>query len=164
MKSAVSVVNLLLETQTMRVCAACEQEVGPVPVEPGVHKSHGYCRRHLLQIYAEDGIPLGDVQKQPDSFFPPDLSESVDASEAQRFARDTGLALHPQIQYGAMSAKDIAQLSPEQQREALTMANWEFTDRRGDQSSVAISFYAPVNATYDQMAQRWEQKKKDFGV
>lgn len=164
MKSAVSVVNLLLDAQFVRVCSKCEQEFGPVQVEPGVQKSHGLCRRHALEAYAEAGVPLEMVHKQPDTAFPPDLSESVDASEAQRFAQDTGLALHPQVQYGAIAAADVEQLPPEQQQQFASLANWEFTDRRPDQPSQGISFYVPVNATYEQMMQRWEQKKKEFGL
>lgn len=164
MKSALSVVNLLLDSPFVRVCSKCEQEFGPVPVEPGVQKSHGLCRRHALEAYADAGIPLEKVHQQPDSAFPPDLSESVDASVAQRFAQDTGLTLHPQVQYGAVSADAVAQLPPEKQQQFAALANWEFTDRRPDQPSKGISFYVPVNATYEQMMQRWNEKKQEFGV
>jgi hypothetical protein len=164
MKSALSVVNLLLDAQIMRVCSACEQEFGPVPAEPGVQKSHGLCRRHALEAYGNAGVPLEMVHKQPDSAFAPDLSESVDASVAQRFAQDTGLTLHPQVQYGAVSAATVEQLPPEKRQQFAALANWEFTDRRPDQPSQGISFYVPVNATYEQMMQRWNEKKQEFGV
>jgi len=158
MQNALNVVNMLLETQIMRVCAQCEQEYGAQPVQPGVQKSHGMCRRHALEAYAEAGVPLEMVHSQPDSAFPPDLSESVDATAAQRFAQDSGLTLHPELQYGSMAASQLALLSPDQQKQMQTLASWEFTDRRPESPTRSLTFYSPVNASYEQIAELWDKK------
>lgn len=161
MNKATQVVNMLLETQIVRVCSKCEQEHGPVPAAPGVQKSHGLCRRHALEAYKDAGIPAEKVMAMPPENFAPDLSESVNPAEAQRFAQDTGLTLHPELQYGSMSSRDVP---PELLQQMQHMAMWEFTDRRQGQPSAGITFYVPVNASYDEMMQRWEQKKKEFGL
>lgn len=154
---------MMLEAQIVRVCSKCEQERGPVQTAPGVQKSHGLCRRHAIESYQEAGIPTEKVMAMPPESFAPDLSESVNPAEAQRFAQDTGLSLHPQVTYGSMSADSLAGLDPEQRRDMEALASWEFTDR-GTGPSSGITFYVPVNASYDEMMQRWEQKKKDFGL
>lgn len=160
MRNALNVVNMLLETQNMRVCSACEKEFGTVPVQPGVQKSHGLCKRHAYIYYADAGMGREAVDRQDASAFAPDLSESVNNYEARRFAHDTGLTLHPEIQYGAIDARSVEQLPPEQKAELTKMANWEFTDRRPDGGvTQGFTFYAPVNATYDQMMALWRQKQ-----
>lgn len=77
MKPANQVVNMLLETGTQRVCAACEKEFGPVPAQPGTQKSHGICRRHMADAYREAGFPekVAELEQKPDDNFPPDLAQ-----------------------------------------------------------------------------------------
>jgi len=158
MQNALNVVNMLLETQIMRVCAQCEQEYGAQPVQPGVQKSHGLCRRHAYAAYAEAGLGPENVAAMSSDQFPPDLSESVDASTAQRFAQDSGLTLHPELQYGSMAANQLSLLSPDQQKQMQTLASWEFTDRRPESPTRSLTFYSPVNASYEQIAELWDKK------
>lgn len=169
MKNAANVVNMLLETEIVRVCMYCDQ-AKPLQVQPGQHKSHGVCRKHIAQ-YVRDmssGDPEMEAQlraslgAKPDSSFAP-TTESVDASVAQKFAQNAGLALHPEIQYGSMSAGSLDQMSPEDQATMRGMASWEFTDERPGPTE-GVTFYVPVNSTYDEMAQRWDQKQQDFKV
>lgn len=169
MKEAANVVDMLLENEIVRVCMYCDQ-TNPVRVGPGQSKSHGVCRKHIPQ-YAKDmagGNPemeaklRASLEAKPESGFAP-TTESVDASVAQKFAQDTGLSLHPEITYGSMSASSLGSLSPQEQDMMRSLASWEFTDRRPGPSS-GITFYVPVNASYEEMTQRWEQKKKDFGL
>jgi hypothetical protein len=68
-----SVVAALLEDgEQVRVCAACEQEFGPVPVPPGAIKSHGMCRRHTFEFYGD--MARAKFADKPDDYFSPDLS------------------------------------------------------------------------------------------
>ena len=47
MKDAGQIVDMLLETEQVRVCPYCDQEHG-IQVAPGQAKSHGLCcRRHM---------------------------------------------------------------------------------------------------------------------
>ena len=80
MTAASVVVSRMLETQLVRVCAQCEKEHGPVPVQTGQSKSHGMCRRHALEaaqsVPAERrGTLVESYQKAEDSWFCPDLRE-----------------------------------------------------------------------------------------
>lgn len=168
MNNAANVVNLLLETDIVRVCMYCDQ-TNPLPVQPGQHKSHGVCRKHVAQ-YVRDTAANPEAEAQmrasleakPDSSFAP-THESVDPSVAQRFAQATGLTLHPEVQYGSMQAGSLDRLSPAQRKEMETLASWEFTEKRPGAAS-GITFYIPVNASYDEMMRRWEQKKQEFNV
>jgi len=169
MKEAANVVDMLLENEIVRVCMYCDQ-IKPTRVGPGQSKSHGVCRKHIPE-YARDMAGgnaemeaklRASLEAKPDSGFAP-TTESIDASVAQKFAQDTGLSLHPEVTYGSMRADSLGALSPEAQTTMRKMASWEFTDRQPGPSS-GITFYVPVNASYEEMMQRWEQKKKDFGL
>lgn len=73
---ASQIVAYLLEYEVVRVCASCEQEMGRrVKVEPGQHRSHGYCRRHMLEYYRQADIDPGPVAAKDDRMFCPDLRE-----------------------------------------------------------------------------------------
>ena len=93
-KQAAQVVEILVESDLVRVCAACEKEFGPVRVGPGQQKSHGFCRRHSTEYYP-DSVQL--IAGMPDSFFCPDLKgsilESPDAGH-QLFRVGRGPVLH----------------------------------------------------------------------
>lgn len=154
MNKATQVVNMLLEAQVMRVCAQCEKEFGPVPVAPGTSKSHGLCKRHAIKQYQDAGLSTAKVTAMPPENFAPDLAESVSSDEAQRFARDNGLALHPKGTYGVFST--LADATPEQAKALEKLAAWQFTAPNG------ITFYAPVNSTYAEMQKQWERKQKEF--
>lgn len=67
----------------VHVCANCEEEFGKVPV-PDNKKSHGICKRHMLEFYKKFAKESGrDVSKEiariesrsPESFKCPDLKE-----------------------------------------------------------------------------------------
>lgn len=66
-------VDLLLETELVRVCSSCEQEFGPVTIQPGQHKSHGLCKRHMREMYKDFWGP--SYENRPDSDFPPDRGQ-----------------------------------------------------------------------------------------
>jgi hypothetical protein len=70
-RDALSVAARLLENEIVTVCAACEKEHGPVPVSPGVLKSHSMCKRHAQAQWSDVLTP-----EEFDSLeFAPDLSE-----------------------------------------------------------------------------------------
>ena len=79
MRAIESIVNLMLETDLLRVCSFCEQEFGKVALKPGQTKTNGYCRRHCLLV--ADELPecpekteyIADMQSKPDGFFCPDM-------------------------------------------------------------------------------------------
>ena len=77
MNPANQVVNILLETGTQRVCAACEKEFGPAPAQPGTQKSHGLCRRHMADAYKDAGFPekIAELPSKPDENFSPDMAQ-----------------------------------------------------------------------------------------
>ena len=90
MQPAAAIVNLLTETQTIKVCSHCEQEFGTVRPEPGQSKTNGLCRRHTLAV--ADSLPpeqkaefIARCAKHPDSVYCPDMSLS--ANEAQLAVR-----------------------------------------------------------------------------
>ena len=56
MQPAAAIVNLLTETQTIKVCSHCEQEFGTVRPEPGQSKTNGLCRRHTLAAAGSLGL------------------------------------------------------------------------------------------------------------
>lgn len=61
----------------VRVCASCEREFGPLRVGPGQQKSHGFCRRHMIDYALRElGDPgyAGEVKAMPDEVFAPDLA------------------------------------------------------------------------------------------
>lgn len=103
MKNAANVVDMLLETDIVRVCMFCEKERGPVPVGPGQSKSHGVCRRHSPDYvrYSAQGMPveyqdkmIAAFNEKPDSYFAPDLSqampEAVEDRACMTCAREQG--------------------------------------------------------------------------
>ena len=85
MNSATNVVDMLLETEFIRVCMYCEKE-RPVAVGVGQSKSHGLCRRHAPDYIRDttQGIPpekqeqmIATISGKPDSAFAPDSSQST---------------------------------------------------------------------------------------
>lgn len=88
---AEAIVAQLLEFE--RACCMCEKEFG---VQPRPNVSHGYCKRHLIQMQkqvlkmaAERGNQpamqtaqqrIRAVQQRPDTDFPPDLSQQRQAA------------------------------------------------------------------------------------
>jgi hypothetical protein len=83
MNTAQQLVAILLETgEAVRVCAGCQKEFG---VRPGPNESHGYCKRHLIEMYqqmmqypqgkAKAEQSIRDIQQRPDDDFPPDLAQ-----------------------------------------------------------------------------------------
>lgn len=88
MKNAAQVVAMLLEMETVKVCSRCERERGIAPEQwhPGANKSHGMCRRHAKQAYADAGMDPSKVDTMPDEQFAPELSEAEErrCSECER--------------------------------------------------------------------------------
>lgn len=85
-------VAAMLNESIVRVCASCEQEIGPQRVRPGEDKSHSYCKRHILQMAQEQGLPdlATAYASRPDDTFPPDLAkhpELVDTEGTEEFRR-----------------------------------------------------------------------------
>lgn len=77
MSKALQIVNLMLETQSVRVCASCENERGvKAKLPPGVHPSHGICRRHAVMGYEKEGLDPNDLNSRPDDHFAPEMQES----------------------------------------------------------------------------------------
>lgn len=82
-----SIVDILLENELVRACAACEKETGQRT--PGA--SHGYCKRHLIDMHKQNLLAaiqsanqpsirtaqerIREIRQRPDSDFPPDLSQ-----------------------------------------------------------------------------------------
>lgn len=59
MNRAYQIVNELLEASQVRVCANCESNrlkkgLGPLNVPVGCAKSHGFCRRHFIEMLDQD--------------------------------------------------------------------------------------------------------------
>lgn len=84
MRIAEFIVNELLESAhgITQACASCEAETG----QRTPNASHGYCKRHLIQMWQANAkqMPqmaakaqerIADIQRRPDSDFPPDLSQ-----------------------------------------------------------------------------------------
>jgi hypothetical protein len=69
MSHAQQIVAILLEDN--RVCAGCQKEFGTTPA-PG--SSHGFCRRHYIQWYADD-VGLDRIAAMPDENFSPDMAQ-----------------------------------------------------------------------------------------
>jgi hypothetical protein len=94
MKDAAQIVSMLLETEQVRVCGSCEDEIGPMRVGPGQEKTHSYCKRHYLAMFTGGvgpGIDSPLYQKivaRPEDSFPPDLKqhpELVDNENREAF-------------------------------------------------------------------------------
>jgi hypothetical protein len=99
--SARAIVGTLLEDAAVNViCAGCQQEFG---VQPPPNASHGYCKRHLLQMYeqslgmakqtmgtnpkAADRVrqllqSMRDIKNRDEGTFAPDLSHQHRQSSA----------------------------------------------------------------------------------
>lgn len=69
MSNAQQIVELLLEN--VRVCAFCQKERG-IRGQPG--ESHGFCRRHFMQNYADMFTPQ-EIAAMPDADFSPDMEQ-----------------------------------------------------------------------------------------
>lgn len=97
MSIAESIVNDLLENEgVVRVCASCQGEFGTTPP---ANASHGYCKRHTLEMYAhtlemakqrgnQERIAqvmrsIEEVKSRPESAFCPDQSQQQHAGVAQ---------------------------------------------------------------------------------
>lgn len=67
MSHAQQIVDILLEN--VRVCAFCQKERG-IPGRRG--ESHGFCRRHFLENYADMFTPE-EVAAMPETDFAPEM-------------------------------------------------------------------------------------------
>jgi hypothetical protein len=101
MTVAQRIVEILLETPSydiVSVCAGCQKEFGTTPPR---NASHGYCKRHTLEMYA-DAVNMAkqamgtnphaadrlrqlmasirDVRQRPESDFCPDQSKQREAA------------------------------------------------------------------------------------
>jgi hypothetical protein len=76
-ENAQKVVNLLLDSEHVRVCSACEREFGPVQISPGQIKTHGLCKRHALELFGSHLPPekLKALEQKPEENFAPDLAQ-----------------------------------------------------------------------------------------
>lgn len=85
--TAIKAVALLLDNRVVRVCMMCERDrqiagYPPAPLEPGVIKEYGSCRRHAQNTGTQPMTPdmkarmTAYHQRQPDEFFTPDLGEN----------------------------------------------------------------------------------------
>jgi hypothetical protein len=90
MSTAQQIVAILLETgEVERVCAGCQKEFG---IQAQGNQSHGYCKRHLIEMYqqmmeypqgrAKAEQKIAELQQRPDSEFPPDLAQQRQAVPA----------------------------------------------------------------------------------
>jgi hypothetical protein len=102
MNIAEFIVNELLESSydVVSVCAGCQKEFGTTPPP---NASHGYCKRHTLEMYA-DAMKMAkemvgknpnaagrvsqlmasirDIRERPDSAFCPDMAQQQRQSAA----------------------------------------------------------------------------------
>lgn len=92
---AVVLAEKLLNDEIMRVCLICERERGQVQAPPGVKKSHGYCKRHYIEMVkinaqmhgyrpADAQAAIAKAEARPDVDFPLDMSKE-DASAAPAY-------------------------------------------------------------------------------
>lgn len=74
------IIRKIVESEAIRVCASCEKELGRQgEFQPGVTKTHGYCRRHFTEYMLGSGFTPGEIEalirhRSPDAFCP-DLSQ-----------------------------------------------------------------------------------------
>ena len=84
-------------TNILYVCANCEQEFGKVQTDKD--KSHGICKRHLIEMYRKLGMieNAQEIENRPDSSFNcPDLAkqqiqESIDWKQKLQNLPETGM-------------------------------------------------------------------------
>ena len=76
MEQAMLLVGTMLNEEVIRVCAACEEEIGPQKGNPA-DKSHTSCRRHAIAKAMADGFDeyAARIRTMPDEAFAPDLVE-----------------------------------------------------------------------------------------
>lgn len=70
----------------VRVCAHCELQYGAQRVPEGAEKTHGVCRRHLVETTKNVATIefLQKVAARPDSSFCPDLAEHPELIEVNQ--------------------------------------------------------------------------------